>query len=216
MGEKQTGSFLSGVGILVVERLADLTVLMGMLLYVVTVQVGLTVPWMRAMGPLEAFLLIGLYFFITVFSPHLRTWLQKINFDHALLRMANHTLEGLSQCAHPWISLKVIALTVAIWGVLALGYYAVLSSMFPDIHWSAAVLVLCAVNLTGIIWISPGNIGIYEAAAVLALSAYNIAPDMALIAAIGLHAVVLVSTVVVGAAAKGMLVHQGGRWGDFV
>ena len=103
-----------------------------------------------------------------------------------------------------------------IWGLIALGYHAMLSSMFPGLHWSAALAVPAAVNLAGLLPVSPGNLGPYEAAAVAVLALYGVPPEAALAGAIALHLVVLLCTVAIGLAGRALMHGQGVRPADLV
>ena len=213
---KQGGSFLLAVGVLIVERLADLTVLIALLVFVISNYTFASGAWTDVLGPVQALVLGGLYFGVTTSSPRLKAWLDRRHPESPMGKAVSMGLSGLAQAAHPATSVKVLALTVVIWGALAVGYYAVLVSLFPGIHWTAGLLVLASVNLAGLIWLSPGNIGMYEAAAILALGVYDVPSGEALIAAIGLHGVVLVTTLAIGVVSRGLYIRQGGHWGDLV
>ena len=83
-------------------------------------------------------------------------------------------------------------------------------------HWTGAVAVLCAVNLTGLVAVAPGNIGLYELSAVVTLAFFMIPSSEALVVSTGLHAVVMASIISCAAIAKLLLKHFGLRLWDIL
>lgn len=213
---RRGGSFLMATGVLAVERLADLTVLAGGLLIVLLYGPGSSVWAGDVFGPLPLVLLAGIYFAVILAAPRTKRWVDKRAAPHRMAQGFASVLGGLAQASSPTKSASVLATTVVIWSLLTLGYHLVLGAMFPGLHWTAALAVVTLVNLVGIVWISPGNIGPYEAVAVLALSAYGAPAEAALAAAISLHATVLSVTAVQGLVSKAVMARQGIAWRDLI
>ena len=213
---KQGGSFLFAVGVLVVERLADMTLLVVLLALAISANAALAINWPYTPGLLVIILLTSGYFLVSLLARPIQGVVDRRLGDSSLFQAISRFLSGLARVSDFSTCAITLSLTAVIWGLLALGYHLVLTSLFPDLHWSAALLVLAAVNLTGLLWISPGNIGLYEAAAVLVLTAYGIPSDIALVAAIGLHATILGLTLLIGLLSRGLFLLDGGHWKDLV
>jgi len=93
----------------------------------------------------------------------------------------------------------VLALSVAIWAVMGAGFWLGLSlALGQSVPVSMAVLCMCAVNLAGVLSAAPGNIGSFQAAALLVLGLYGISAEPALISSTILQAAGLSLTIVLG------------------
>ena len=109
--------------------------------------------------------------------------------------------------------LRLVASTAAIWIATAVGFHVLLQTFFPGLPWTASLAVMAAANLSFFLSVLPGNIGMYEMAAVLALASFDIPGAQAIVAAVGLHAVVIIMTILWGLSARLVLFAQGkGFW----
>jgi phosphatidylinositol alpha-mannosyltransferase len=80
---------------------------------------------------------------------------------------------------------------LAAWALQLLAVYALLVAFRLDDQAgiAAAAAILTAVNVTGIVPVTPSNVGIFQATCVLVLAAWNIGPDTALAYGILLQAI---------------------------
>jgi uncharacterized protein (TIRG00374 family) len=102
---------------------------------------------------------------------------------------AANLVEGLAAFRHPLIALPAFAVTIASWLVIAVSYWLVTFAFDLGLGFGAGLLVLVATNLAMVIPSSPGALGVFEAAVLVALRAYGIDKSEALSYAIVLHAV---------------------------
>jgi len=107
--------------------------------------------------------------------------------------------------------------TLLIWSVLLLGFFCYLRSFFPELPgFLPALAVLTLVNLAGIVWVAPANAGLFEVAAVSALSLFGVPAGEALVASVGLHLIVFSSACLAGLVSRWVLHCQGLKIMDIV
>jgi uncharacterized protein (TIRG00374 family) len=107
--------------------------------------------------------------------------------------------EGLAGLRDPRVAVEAFAWTVLSWLLVALSFWFVLLGFDLDLSFLAALFVVIAVNLSLILPSSPGGLGVFEAAVVVALGAYGVSDSEALSYAILVHAVNSIPFIVVGA-----------------
>lgn len=100
---------------------------------------------------------------------------------------------------------KVAGWSVVSWIGLAATNYCCLRALAIEVPWHAAVLALVATNFAMVVPSTSGGLGVFEAAAVSALSAYGVDPTTALSYAVVLHAVNLLPYLPLGLAAMARL-----------
>lgn len=127
---------------------------------------------------------------------------------HALARRSERLEEawhsvsrGLVGLRHPRIALAGFTWTVASWVLVALSCWLVTLAFDLDLPVVSGLLVLSAIGLAMILPAAPANLGVFEAAAVLALAAYDVPRSQALSYAFVLHGLNLFPYVVAGAVA---------------
>jgi uncharacterized protein (TIRG00374 family) len=120
-------------------------------------------------------------------------------------------MEGISHIRDVKTNFVLLLITTFIWSAVALGFYFYLSSFFSNIHWTVAVAVMIVVNLSNLISLVPGNLGMFELTAVATLVIFSIPPSDALVATIGYHSLTLLFTVFCGLLAKFALQKKGQR-----
>ena len=103
-------------------------------------------------------------------------------------RAGGNFMRGLVSLRSSRLALAALAVTVASWLALALSTWFLLLGTRIDEGFGAALLVLVATNLILVLPSSPAALGAFEAAAVLALSAYGVGREQALSFALVLHA----------------------------
>ena len=103
-------------------------------------------------------------------------------------RAGGNFRRGLVSLRSGRLALAALAVTVASWLALALSTWFLLLGTRIEEGFGAALLVLVATNLILVLPSSPAALGAFEAAAVLALSAYGVGREQALSFALVLHA----------------------------
>jgi hypothetical protein len=113
-------------------------------------------------------------------------------------RLAGSLLLGLASLRRPTLALRAFALTLASWLLLAVTAWLLLRGFGFGLGFGAGLLVTIASALVLVVPAAPGGVGQFEAAAIVALSAYGIDRAAALSYGLVLHAVNLVPYLVAG------------------
>jgi uncharacterized membrane protein YbhN (UPF0104 family) len=112
----------------------------------------------------------------------------------ALLPLAHGDAIPVSELGGAWeapvavLAAAAVALTAVSWLLLALSSWCVVEALGLGLGFSSALLVVIATNLALVIPSLPAAIGVFEAAAIVALQPYGIGTSRALSSAIVLHA----------------------------
>jgi uncharacterized protein (TIRG00374 family) len=193
------------LGTAVAERIADLLVLL--LLLFVTLPFYPEVTWLRAAGVL-ALVLVVLLAFTSIalrrFGDRPLTFLLR-----PLARLpvvpraqtegiASKLVAGLHMLERPERAGPVAVLTTVSWLLIALSYWFILFAFEPDLGFDAAILVLVTTTLSLVIPSLPASVGVFEAAALVALRPYGVDDSRALSYAVVLHAFTLLPYIVAG------------------
>ena len=115
--------------------------------------------------------------------------------------------QGLAAISRPRIAAEALAWTVLSWLALALSTWFVLVGFALGLSPLAGLLVVVAINLALILPSSAAGVGVFEAATVVALSAYGVSTSTALSAALVLHLLNLVPYLAAGA----IVLHRAAR-----
>jgi uncharacterized protein (TIRG00374 family) len=189
----------------IVERLLDV---IGLL-----VVLAILIPWLPRlewgasawlMGAVVLALLALLAAVAVHGEPALRRllrpafWLPRMS-EQRLSGMAGNLNHGLSGLRSARVTGAAAGWTVASWIVLALSAWTLMFGF--DLHFSplAGFLVVAATSLASVLPALPAGIGVFEAAAVLALDAYGVGHSTALSYAVVWHAINVVPFLIVGA-----------------
>lgn len=105
---------------------------------------------------------------------------------------------GLSGLRHPSLALEAFVWTIAAWLLTALSAYLVTLAFHLHLPFACGVLVAVAIGLGMILPSPPAAVGVFEGAALIALSAYGVPHSSALPYAVVLHLVNFVPFVLVG------------------
>lgn len=204
----QGGSAFAALGVQVIERINDLIMVL-ILAFLVMAVLPEMADWLQLAGKVMlvcgAIGYLGLYFFI---NP-VRNWLNNLTERHrsGLLTRMVLIMEGLASVRSPRVFFSQLLLTASIWSVLSLGYYCFIQSFFPGAHWATGLAVMVAVTLSSIVPATPGNFGLYEAACVFVLTTLGMSQPEAIVTAFALHAVEILSALIIGLVAKvGLLI----------
>lgn len=122
-----------------------------------------------------------------------------IGSDHRLLRLVRSALEGLDVIRRDGVlSRKLIALTffnVAVGGLL---FFVVFASIGYAVPFAVALLIYLLTSFTLLINITPGNLGVQEAAASLAAAILGAGADVGLLASLIVRAVAILAAFTLG------------------
>lgn len=115
-----------------------------------------------------------------------------------LERTLAELVHGLSGLRHPRLALEAFAWTIAAWLLTALCAYFVTVAFHLHLPFASGILVAVAIGAGMILPSSPAAVGVFEGAALIALTAYGVPHSSALPAALVLHLVNFVPFVLVG------------------
>lgn len=114
-------------------------------------------------------------------------------YAHRIANMFASFVMGLHSLRSPRDTLAIIFFSLAVWSCEAVSYFLVLSAFHlftsPAESALAALFLMVIVNLSISIPAAPGGIGPFEAAGILALSAFGVSKDLALPAVLISHMV---------------------------
>ena len=112
---------------------------------------------------------------------------------------AANLVQGLDGLRRPGVAALVFAVTALGYAAIALSFWLALIGFDFGVDYRAGMLVLVATNLAMILPSGPAAVGVFEAATVVALTAFGVEESAALSYAVVLHAVNFFPYVVVGA-----------------
>jgi uncharacterized protein (TIRG00374 family) len=199
------------VGTVVVERLFDVIALLIVLF--ASYPWLPEVSWLRAaaiFGAVAVTLLLALVFVVVRYDERAVHWLlsplrriRRAGVAERVEAAAVNATRGLVALRSPRIALRGMALTIASWAVLGISYAILMNAFALDLPLAAGMLVTVAINLSLVLPSSPAALGVFEAATVVALRAFDVPHAEALSYALVLHLLNLVPFLVVGAALLG-------------
>lgn len=96
---------------------------------------------------------------------------------------------GLRGLHRPSLAARGFVVTVLSWLVAAVSYFCVIQGFDLGVDFAGAMIVLVATNLALVIPSLPAGLGVFEAAAIVALQPYSIDESQALACGVVLHAV---------------------------
>jgi uncharacterized membrane protein YbhN (UPF0104 family) len=190
------GSAIYAISSIVVERVLDALLLLGMLALVALAQPGLA-------GGFDAFAMALLtaagvaLFAVAVTAGRLRAFAQRYVPPGRMGELVQSVFQGLGAISGSKRGLIVLLLTLAAWGVHG-SVFSMFLAARHDVPWSTGLAVLALTNLSGVVTVSPGHLGVFEAVAVLVLAGAGVPADTALVSAIALHMAVLFGQALTG------------------
>ena len=199
------------IGTVVIERVFDLLALLGLLF--ASYPLLPEISWLRTaalLGLVVVAVLVVLVVVLVRYDERAVRWLLSPlrrlpgagvaeRIEHAVAN-ASRGLVGLRE---PRVALRGMALTIASWVVLGLSYWILTAAFDLDLPLVAGMLVVIAINLSLVLPSSPAALGVFEAATVVALRAFDVPQAEALSYALVLHLLNLVPFLVIGAALLG-------------
>ena len=204
-------SAAEGTATVVTERIYDVLVLLA-LLFVATPWLP-AVSWLRAAAFVGLLIVAGVVAAIIVFGRYRERplrWLMRpltripvISIERADAAAAN-VGQGLVGFRDRRVAATALFWTVLSWLVLALSAWLVTFGFHLELSPAAGILVIVATNLALVLPSSPAAVGVFEAATLVALDAYDIPASSALSYALVYHALNLFPYVLVGLAVVAM------------
>jgi len=199
------------VGTVVVERLFDVVALLIVLFASYPWLPELS--WLRAaavFGAVVVTVLLALVVLIVRYDERALRWLlsplrrvKRAGVAERLEAAAVNATRGLVGLRNPRIALRGMALTIASWTTLGVSYWILTMAFALDMPLVAGMLVTVAINLSLVLPSSPAALGVFEAATVIALRAFDVPQAEALSYALVLHLLNLVPFLLIGAALLG-------------
>ncbi len=199
------------IGTIVCERLFDVVALL-IILFAAYPWLP-PISWLRAAAIFAAVVVVaiaGIVFALVRYDDRAIHWLlsplRRIRRDGFAARVefaAINATRGLGALRHPRIALQSLALTILSWVVLSLSYWILMQGFSLHVAFVAGLLVTITINMGLVLPSSPAAIGVFEAATVIALTAFDVPQAQALSYALVLHLLNLVPFLVVGAVLLG-------------
>jgi uncharacterized protein (TIRG00374 family) len=199
------------LGTVVAERVFDVLALLGILFA--------AYPWLPPISWLRATAIFAvvvvaaicaLVFALVRYDERAVHWLlsplRRVRRDGFAARVelaAINATRGLVAIRDPRVALESLALTVSSWIVLSCSYWILMQAFALDVPFVAGLLVTVTINMGLVLPSSPAALGVFEAATVIALKAFDVPQAEALSYALVLHLLNLVPFLVVGAALLG-------------
>jgi uncharacterized protein (TIRG00374 family) len=192
-------------GTVVIERVYDVLVLL-MLLF-------LTAPWLPEVTWLDEAAVLALALALALAAAIIVLAVYGLRPVHFVLRplarlprlspervelVGENLGQGLAALRQPRLVLAALFWTTLGWLTLAASVWFVLRAFDLGLSFLAALLVVIATNVAMILPSSPSGVGVFEAAAILALGAYGVPDSNALSCALVIHAVQFLPFVAVG------------------
>ncbi|HYR51534.1 MAG TPA: lysylphosphatidylglycerol synthase transmembrane domain-containing protein [Candidatus Dormibacteraeota bacterium] len=130
---------------------------------------------------------------------------KRVRLLDALPARVRTTLASITETGSPRLFALALFFALLNWVAQWATYHLILSAFGIPVSFSASFTALMVVNLSGLIQLSPGNIGVTQAAMILALLPFGVAPHEALAAGLALQAIQIPPVIVV------VLLALGGR-----
>ena len=199
------------IATVVVERVFDM---LALLLILLCAYPWLPeISWLRnaaILGALVTVVLAVLIVLVVRYDARAVHWLlsplrriRRPGFAERVEVAAVNATRGLVALRSPVIAGRGFALTAASWVVLAISYWILMEAFHLDLPLAAAILVTVAINLSLVLPSSPAALGVFEAATIIALNAFDVPHADALSYALVLHVLNLVPFLVIGAVLLG-------------
>jgi uncharacterized protein (TIRG00374 family) len=194
-----------GLGTVVTERLQDSVSLL--LLLFVAVPFAPPVTWLRSATVLLAVIATGLLVTLIALRLYgsrplgfvLRPLTMLPGFSRARTELAAAgILRGLSGLRNARLAFASFALTVLSWLGFSLSFTLVLRGVDLELGLDAGILVAVATTFSLLLPALPASIGIFEAAALVALEPYGVDEAQALSGAVVIHVMTFVPFLVLG------------------
>jgi uncharacterized protein (TIRG00374 family) len=199
------------VGTVVVERLFDVLALLIILF--ASYPWLPEISWLRAAAIFGAFVVAALLVLVVVivrYDERAVHWLlsplrrvRRAGVAERLEAATVNATRGLVALRTPRIALRGMALTIVSWATLGVSYWILTKAFSLDLPLVAGMLVTVAINLSLVLPSSPAALGVFEAATIVALHAFDVPRAEALSYALVLHLLNLVPFLLIGSVLLG-------------
>lgn len=192
LGRRSGGSILSVLSSILVERLFDLALALGLLFALLPLVAG--IPNVPRTGTTIAVVLIFIIvlLWLLVRKPE---WIESVvsrlpGGGKRWMPAWERVRQGLQALQNPRVLFASLGWMVLTWALAGVEYWLVLKAFIPEAEWTWAFFMLTITLLGGAIPSSPGYFGVFEAAGVLALSAFGVPKAEALAVSLTIHGMV--------------------------
>jgi phosphatidylinositol alpha-mannosyltransferase len=191
--------------------------LVALVLLAVTVLFSSKLLQNRPVVPAALLLIAGALLVVVLLAPQLLMRRRDGRLGRALAGLRRTLLNvraGLSVFRQRGPALEATAAQLAAWALQVASAYAVILALRLDdqVGVAAAAAALLAVNVTGVVPVTPGNVGVFQVAVAAVLTAgYGLSAKSALEYGIVLQAVEVVTAVALGVPA---MLREGMTWSD--
>lgn len=188
-----------GLGTLAIERILDLAAII-LIAGVVVAMLANAPDWMRGWVDFYFVAVLLGCAALAVLAVPMASWLRNLaskNRSGLTVFIAN-IATGLEIVRTPGRLGAVIGLTGMVWVIFVVSCHVYLARFFPGFSWPESAALAVVVTLSAIVPLTPGNLGAFEASAVILLSALGYDEARALVAAATLHGILLLSVTVFG------------------
>jgi len=120
-----------------------------------------------------------------------------------LPRPVRRILGSITETGSPRLFALALGFALLNWVAQWATYHLVLSAFGIPVSFSASFTALIVINLSGLVQLSPGNIGVAQAAMILALLPFGVAPHEAFAAGLALQAIQIPPVLVIALLALG-------------
>lgn len=197
------------VGTVVIERAFDLLALLFLLF--ASYPLLPEISWLRAaalFGLAVVTVLVALIYLLVRYDARAVRWLLSPlrrlpgAREHVEPAVINAT-RGLVALREPRVALRGMVLTIASWVALGVSFWLLTPAFDLHLPVVAGMLVVVAINLSLVLPSSPAALGVFEAAAVVALRAFDVPRAEALSYALVLHLLNFLPFLLIGAVLLG-------------
>lgn len=206
VGRLVPGGIGQAVSTLVVERLLD--VLTVVLLLLVLIPFVALPPWATRAGLIFGGISVGgmgVLLVLASFGQRGLDWVWRFVgrlpwAGHAKVRrILENLLGGLEVLTVGRLVPGIALWSVLIWfGYALFNYIMLVVFKMTHLPFAAAALVLCATGFSMVVPSTPGAVGVFEGAAILALSVYGVEQSQSFVYAFGLHALTNFALIALG------------------
>ncbi|MEQ8833925.1 MAG: lysylphosphatidylglycerol synthase transmembrane domain-containing protein [Miltoncostaeaceae bacterium] len=188
------GSALGALGTVVVDRLAD--VLLLVMLLAVTAPFIPGADWVRWVLGAGA----GVAVLAVIVLAAVIVWVRRTRREEGRLRaMVLRFARGLDCVDSPLTGLRIALWTVALWGIWLVGAWLVADALGVRLSPVETMFLAAAIGVGSAVPSAPGFVGTYHWVAAASLALYGVAPASAAAFALVLHAAWFLPTTLVGA-----------------
>jgi uncharacterized protein (TIRG00374 family) len=192
LGRRSGGSIFTVLSSILVERLFDLALALGLLFALLPLVAG--IPNVPRTGTTIAVVLILIIavLWILVRKPE---WIESVvsrlpGGGRRWMPAWERVRQGLQALQDPRLLFKTLGWMALTWALAGVEYWLVMKALIPEAEWTWAFFMLTITLLGGAIPSSPGYFGVFEAAGVLALSVFDVPKAEALAVSLTIHGMV--------------------------